>query len=294
MYFDRQADRSGGVAAPSVDVEGLSRVRGPVRDAQTEGPMYTEGGQFNPGRHFNMVRQAVFVLPGGAGHVVMAAFDDLPHGMRGTSWRVPAVSWCGPAGKTSKRGRPAARRPLKCPGEGCISSASRPVTLQRNDPAQDAKAPDGERRAEQIGAGLRVYMNRGWFSSGQGVQLALVVAVPETPWALMPDVSAWELNPLHDTAPLPRPLQLEHIWGGAERNASTPGPGPLPVPRHRGLSPLAHRAGRFRAPGGALAPGFRACRAAEKSLYEKGIPQAGSWMWAEMRRSMRRKTNSTP
>jgi len=27
---------------------------------------------------------------------------------------------------------------------------------------------------------------------------------------------------------------------------------------------------------------------------KKGLRQAGSWMWAEMRRSMRRKTNSTP
>jgi len=90
-------------------------------------------------------------------------------------------------------------------------------TLQRNDTAPDAPAPRGEHYAEQIGAGLRVYMNRGWFSSGQGEQLALVLAVPGTPEALMPGVSSWGLNPLHDSAPLPGPLQLEHIWGGTER-----------------------------------------------------------------------------
>jgi hypothetical protein len=90
-------------------------------------------------------------------------------------------------------------------------------TLQRNVPAPDADAPRGERHAEQIGAGLRVYMNRGWFSSGQGEQLALVVAVPGTTEPLLQDVSSWGLNPLHDSAPLPGPLQLEHIWGGAER-----------------------------------------------------------------------------
>ena len=60
-------------------------------------------------------------------------------------------------------------------------------------------------------------MNRGWFSSGQGEQLALVLAVPGTAEALMPEVSSWGLNPLHDSAPLPGPLQLGHIWGGTER-----------------------------------------------------------------------------
>ena len=43
MYFDEQADRCGGVATPSFDVDGLSRVRGPVGDAEVSGPMY-EGG----------------------------------------------------------------------------------------------------------------------------------------------------------------------------------------------------------------------------------------------------------
>lgn len=46
MYFDEQADRCGGLAAPSFDVDGLSRVRGPVGDAAVSGPMY-EGGTLN-------------------------------------------------------------------------------------------------------------------------------------------------------------------------------------------------------------------------------------------------------
>lgn len=52
MYFDEQADRCGGVAAPSFDVDGLSRVRGPVGDASMTGPMYP-GGKLEPGTYFN-------------------------------------------------------------------------------------------------------------------------------------------------------------------------------------------------------------------------------------------------
>jgi hypothetical protein len=52
MYFDQQADRCGGVAAPSFDVDGLSRVRGPVGDAREAGPMY-RGGKLDPGIYFN-------------------------------------------------------------------------------------------------------------------------------------------------------------------------------------------------------------------------------------------------
>jgi hypothetical protein len=52
MYFDEQADRCGGVAAPSFDVDGLSRVRGPVGDARKGGPMYRDG-KLNPETYFN-------------------------------------------------------------------------------------------------------------------------------------------------------------------------------------------------------------------------------------------------
>jgi hypothetical protein len=44
MYFDRQADLSGGLAAPSFDVDGLSRIHGPVGDADS----VMAGNAFNP------------------------------------------------------------------------------------------------------------------------------------------------------------------------------------------------------------------------------------------------------
>jgi hypothetical protein len=55
MYFDEQADRCGGVAAPSFDVDGLSRVRGPVGDAREDGPMFRDG-KFDPTIYFNEKR----------------------------------------------------------------------------------------------------------------------------------------------------------------------------------------------------------------------------------------------
>ena len=49
MYFDRQADRSGGIAAPSFDVDGLSRIHGPVGNAELvrSGEGAGGGGYFN-------------------------------------------------------------------------------------------------------------------------------------------------------------------------------------------------------------------------------------------------------
>lgn len=91
-------------------------------------------------------------------------------------------------------------------------------TFRRNDSALNARDAGTERSAEQIGEGLRVYMNRGWFSSGKGERLALVVATPAgTPDPPEQDVSAWGMNPIRDSAPLPGPLQLEHVWGGVAR-----------------------------------------------------------------------------
>ena len=52
----------------------------------------------------------------------------------------------------------------------CIYGGGR--GLLSADPVQRQAA------VEQIGEGLRVYMNRGWFSSGKGERLALVVATP--------------------------------------------------------------------------------------------------------------------
>jgi hypothetical protein len=90
-------------------------------------------------------------------------------------------------------------------------------TFRRNDSPPHAREAAIERTAEQIGEGLRVYMNRGWFSSGKAERLALVVATPRTPERLQQEVSSWGMNPLRISAPLPGPLQLKHVWGGAER-----------------------------------------------------------------------------
>jgi hypothetical protein len=90
-------------------------------------------------------------------------------------------------------------------------------TLRRNDSARNANGTAIEHTAEQIGEGLRVYMNRGWFSSGKGEQLALVVATPQTSEGLQQQVSAWGMNPLRDSAPLPGTLQLRHVWAGVKR-----------------------------------------------------------------------------
>jgi hypothetical protein len=90
-------------------------------------------------------------------------------------------------------------------------------TFRRKDSSRNTHDAGAERSAEQIGEGLRVYMHRGWFSSGKGERLALVVATPRTPEGLQQEVSAWGMNPLRDSAPLPGRLQLEHVWGGVER-----------------------------------------------------------------------------
>ena len=89
--------------------------------------------------------------------------------------------------------------------------------------SETARNLNSERTAERSGEGLRVYMNRGWFSSGTGEKLALVVAAtPDLPEALRSVVSEWGVNPLRDSAPLPGPLQMEHVWGGAERTSGWP------------------------------------------------------------------------
>ena len=49
MYFDQQADRAGGLAAPSFDVDGLSRIHGPVGNAE----LVRSGGSLSGGKYFN-------------------------------------------------------------------------------------------------------------------------------------------------------------------------------------------------------------------------------------------------
>ncbi len=49
MYFDQQADRSGGLAAPSFDVDGVSRIHGPVGNAE----LVMSGGALTGTNYFN-------------------------------------------------------------------------------------------------------------------------------------------------------------------------------------------------------------------------------------------------
>ena len=49
MYFDQKADRSGGLAAPSFDVDGVSRVHGPVGNAE----LVMSGGALSGTNYFN-------------------------------------------------------------------------------------------------------------------------------------------------------------------------------------------------------------------------------------------------
>ena len=96
-------------------------------------------------------------------------------------------------------------------------------TFRVSKSRETARNLNSERTAERSGEGLRIYMNRGWFSSGAGEKLALVVAAtPDLPEALGDVVSEWGVNPLRDSAPLPGPLQMEHVWGGAERISGWP------------------------------------------------------------------------
>ena len=71
--------------------------------------------------------------------------------------------------------------------------------------------PKGHRR---VGGGLRVYLDRPWFSSGDGEQLA-VVLYPD-PRADIPDqakpyVSQWGLDPLWESGPSRIPIPAEKI-----------------------------------------------------------------------------------
>jgi hypothetical protein len=75
----------------------------------------------------------------------------------------------------------------------------------------------GEHKVVTHGDGLRIYLNRGWFSSGRGEQLALVLTHGAGDGEHRVAVSEWGENPLRVGAPLPGALELEHLWGGAQR-----------------------------------------------------------------------------
>ena len=63
------------------------------------------------------------------------------------------------------------------------------------------------------GYGLRVYLVRGWFSSGADEQLVVLLPASDAVDASR-IVSRWGANPLHDSAPLTRPLTAQDFVSG--------------------------------------------------------------------------------
>jgi hypothetical protein len=106
-----------------------------------------------------------------------------------------------------------ATAPPAAPDIACVLPTFR---HDRTPPAAD------ELTITQSGNGLRVYLERGWFSSGADERLAVVVATPGTPDALRALTSAWGVNPIHDTAPLPGPLALGHLISGTDKIEAWP------------------------------------------------------------------------
>ena len=92
------------------------------------------------------------------------------------------------------------------------------------------KTAQGSRR---IGGGLRIYLERPWFTSGDGEQLAVVLypdAVSELPEYAKPHVSQWGLDPLWRSAP-PR------ITPGQVLNSGPLATSPLERPQGPALNP---------------------------------------------------------
>lgn len=72
----------------------------------------------------------------------------------------------------------------------------------------------GVMSATQEGNGLRIYLERGWFSSGNGEQLALILATDSLAEDRREEACDWGVNALHDTAGLPGALRSKHIVSG--------------------------------------------------------------------------------
>ncbi len=125
MYFDEQADRCGGLAAPSFDADGLSRVHGPVGDASVSGPMY-QGGTLDFARAFKPERAR---LLGGFPLVDLLLADAGAH-TRPRSPAIPKIAF----------------------------------TVTRKQPAEDA-AKKGARPYREVGVGLnwRIGLKKGSF-----------------------------------------------------------------------------------------------------------------------------------
>ncbi|MFK8053734.1 MAG: hypothetical protein AB8F65_12265, partial [Woeseiaceae bacterium] len=71
------------------------------------------------------------------------------------------------------------------------------------------------------GHGVRIYLERGWFSSGADEQLAMLLPSDDqlTPTA---EVSRWGQNPIHDSAPLDHLLGAADILSGAQTDHRGP------------------------------------------------------------------------
>ena len=69
-----------------------------------------------------------------------------------------------------------------------------------------AAMPDGSLQSARFGGGLRVYLERPWYSSGEGELLGVVLPSGGNPYSLAPDPSRytqWGLDPLYKSQSLP-------------------------------------------------------------------------------------------
>jgi hypothetical protein len=101
-------------------------------------------------------------------------------------------------------------------------------------------APQGRRR---LGGGLRVYLDRPWFSSGDGEQLAVVLypdATADLPDYAVPVVTQWGLDPLWEPGPsrLPPGVIEKPVPGIIPQVEGTPKVSPAPAPS---LQPPLHQ-----------------------------------------------------
>lgn len=80
------------------------------------------------------------------------------------------------------------------------------------------------RQRARIGGSLRIYLERPWFSSGDGEMLAVVLAPKDTngganTTALPVELSSWGIDPISDAPALPGRLDAEHFIEGAIHRA---------------------------------------------------------------------------
>jgi hypothetical protein len=125
---------------------------------------------------------------------------------------------------------------------------------QLHRPSPDPNLP-GDALSRRLGNGLRVYLDRPWWSSGAGEQLAVVLSgTPAVPEHLRPYVSRWGADPMFTSAPpitdLPKQDQfpLRASSPGAVSLAELPG-AQVAIAPHDVVPDLTPGAGPF-APGG--------------------------------------------